>query len=75
MSVSERIYEEVTKLPEPLQAEVLNFVQYLAAQVNREIPDTEELSYSAASLSMAMRGMEGEDTPAYSIEDLQEAFS
>lgn len=75
MSVREKIYEEVTKLPEPLQAEVLNFVQYLASKANREIQVTDDLLYPAMSLALAMRGMEGEDTPAYSVEDCQETFS
>jgi hypothetical protein len=75
MRVSEKIYEEVTKLPEPLQAEVLDFIHYLASKVNRDIPATDEPSWAGLSLALAMRGMEGEDDPAYSIEDLRETFS
>jgi len=33
MTVSERIYEEVKKPPEPIQAEVLDFVRHLASKV------------------------------------------
>ncbi len=75
MRVSEKIYEEVRKLPEPLQAEVLDFIQHLASKVNREIPATDEPSCADLSLALAMRGMEDEDTPGYSIEDLRETFS
>ena len=74
MSVSERIYEEVKKLPEPLQAEVLDFVEHLASKEKREIPPDSELASAGLSLSLAMRGMENEDTPSYSTEDLREVF-
>jgi hypothetical protein len=73
--VSEKIFEEVTKLPEPLQAEVLDFVHYLASKVSGEAPDTDEPSCAVLSLAMAMRGMEDEDTPGYTIEDLREKFT
>ncbi len=75
MSVSERIYEEVKKLPEPLQAEVLDFVQCLASKVEREGASEDEIVSTDLSLSLAMRGMENEDTPDYSAEDLKETFS
>jgi Protein of unknown function (DUF2281) len=74
MSVSEQIYEEVKKLPEPLQAEVLDFVEHLASKEKREIAPESELASAGLSLSLAMRGMENEDTPSYSTEDLREVF-
>lgn len=74
MSVTERIYEEVKKLPEPLQAEVLDFVQYLASKIERESRPENELASASLSLSLAMRGMEDEDSPSYSTHDLKEAF-
>lgn len=74
MRVSERIYEEVKKLPEPLQAEVLDFVQYLASRMERECTPENELTSASLSLLLAMRGMEDEDTPSYSTNDLREAF-
>lgn len=74
MSVSDRIYEEVKKLPEPLQAEVLDFVQHLASKDKREIASEIEQSWEGLSLALAMRGMEDEDTPSYSAKDLREAF-
>jgi hypothetical protein len=75
MQVSEKIYEEVSKLPEPLQVEVLDFIQFLASKANRDIPATDDLSHAGVSLALAMRGMEDEAAPAYSIEDLRETFS
>ncbi len=74
MSVSERIYEEVKKLPEPLQAEVLDFVQHLASRKKREISPESELVSAGLTLSLEMRGMETEDSPSYSTEDLSEVF-
>jgi hypothetical protein len=74
MSVSERIYEEVKKLPEPLQTEVLDFVQHLSSKEKQEIVPEIELESDGLSLSLAMRGMENEDTPSYSTKDLREVF-
>jgi hypothetical protein len=74
MEVSEKIYEEVKKLPGPLQAEVLDFVQNLTSKVKREVESEDEPPFTDLSLSLAMRGMEREDTPTYSIEDLRERF-
>lgn len=73
MTVSDRIYQEVKKLPEPLQAEVLDFVQHLTSKAERATES--ESSLRSLSLSLAMRGMEEEDTPDYSVEDLKEVFS
>jgi hypothetical protein len=66
MRTSDKIYQEVKKLPEPLQLEVLHFVQYLATKA--------DLSFSNFSLSSAMRGMEDEHIPTYSTDDLKEVF-
>lgn len=74
MRVSERIYEEVRKLPELLQAEMLDFIQYLASKMERESTPEDELSSASLSLSLDMRGMEDEDMPTYSTHDLREAF-
>ena len=74
MSVTEKIYEEVKKLPEPLQAEVLDFVEFLASKMERPSTSENELTSASLSLSLAMRGMEDEDTPSYSTNDLRQAF-
>lgn len=36
MSVTERIYDQVQKLPGPFQVQVLDFAEYLLAKVERE---------------------------------------
>jgi len=75
MTVAERIYQHVQKLPIPFQAEVLDFVEYLLLKVERKAAYQEEITWSDLSLSLAMRGMEDEDAPDYSIADLKEVFS
>jgi hypothetical protein len=74
MRISEKIYEEVKKLPEPLQTEVLDFIEYLASKMERESRSEDEPAISRLSLSLAMRGMEDEDTPSYSTKDLRETL-
>lgn len=75
MTVTERIHQHVQKLPGSLQAEVLDFVEYLLLKVERETAHQDELAWSNWSLSLAMRGMEDEDTPNYCTGDLKEVFS
>ena len=75
MIVTERIHQYVQKLPESLQAEVLDFVEYLLSKVERETAQQDELAWSHLSLSLAMRGMEDEDTPNYTTADMKEIFS
>ncbi|RLJ01409.1 MAG: hypothetical protein DRP11_04435 [Candidatus Aenigmatarchaeota archaeon] len=76
MTVAERIYQHVQELPSSFQAEVLDFVEYLLLKTKRKAAYQQEgITWSDLSLSMAMRGMEDEDTPDYSIADLKEVFS
>jgi len=75
MILSERIQQHIQELPASLQAEVLDFVEYLAAKAEREATRQEKRSWSGLSLSLAMRGMEDEDTPSYNPSDLKVVFS
>jgi len=76
MIVTERIYQYVQKLPESLQTEALDFVEYLLLKVERATThQQDELAWSNLSLTLAMRGMEDEDTPDYTSADLKEVFS
>lgn len=75
MQITEKIYKNVQKLPEMFQAEVLDFVEYLLVKAERESMRKEELNWSEISLSSAMRGMEDEDIPSYSKDDLKVRFS
>ncbi len=75
MALCERIQEHVEKLPESLQAQVLDFVEYLLAKAEREAVLQERRLWFSLSLSSAMRGMEEEDVPTYTTSDLKVVFS
>jgi hypothetical protein len=76
MTLTENIQHYVQMLPDSLQREVLDFVKYLLFKQKQEImPEQGELEWSTLSLELAMRGMENEDMPIYSTEDLQVIFS
>jgi hypothetical protein len=70
MTVDEKISQYLQKLPPSLQTEVLDFVEYILSKVERQ----EEQEWSTLSLSFAMRGMEGEDSPTYTLSDLKVVF-
>lgn len=71
MTVEEKILREVRRLPEPLQAEVLDFVEYLQSKAGTARASDEDETWREMSLSEAMRGMESEPS-LYSSEDLKE---
>ena len=75
MMLTDRIQESVERLPPAFQAEVLDFVEYLLAKAERRTLKDEAASWYDLSLSAAMRGMEYEDTPAYTMSDLKVVFS
>ena len=75
MVVAERIHQYVQKLPASLQVEVLDFVEYLLPKLEREAAEQGELGWPALSLTLAMRGMEDEEMPAYTTADLKVVFS
>jgi Mg/Co/Ni transporter MgtE len=74
MSLPEKIIQHLQKLPESVQAEVLDFVEYLESKVGRHQNIQYERTWSTLSLSNAMRDMEDDQTP-YSSDDLKEVFS
>jgi hypothetical protein len=69
MSLEETIIKHVHTLPEPEQAEVLNFIEYLQIKAEK----SKMKNWTDLSLSSAMCGMEHEQMP-YSLEDLRETF-
>ena len=78
MTVIEQIQERIQTMPEPLQAQVLDFVEFLLLKNESTIQasDVEEFSnleWANLSLAMAMRGMEDEEE-AYNLTDLKETF-
>ena len=75
MLVTRKIHENVQKLPEPFQAEVLDFVEYLLIKSKREVAQERESEWSNFSLDSAMRGMEDENTLTYTMDDLKVVFA
>ncbi|HZQ05490.1 MAG TPA: DUF2281 domain-containing protein [Anaerolineae bacterium] len=75
MVVADAIYERVQKLPQPLQAEVLDFVEFLLLRAERDTGAEDEQTWATLSLDLAMRGMEDEETPGYTLADLKERFA
>jgi hypothetical protein len=73
MIVQEKIVENLKKLPESTQAEVLDFVQFLAKKTEQASSDQENSTWPNLSLSFAMRGMEDEESP-YTADDIKEYF-
>jgi hypothetical protein len=63
MKTSDAINKKVHELPELLQREVLDFVEYLA---DKSVKENSE--WSAFSLTSALRGLEGESWPWYGEE-------
>ena len=72
MLVSEKIQKYAEKLPERLQIEALDFIEYLLNKWKQETD--EDAEWTDLSLQMMMRGMEDEPTPEYTRSDLKEAF-
>ncbi|WP_216361572.1 DUF2281 domain-containing protein [Candidatus Chloroploca asiatica] len=70
MTVSEQIQQHLQKLPPSVQAEVLDFVEYLLAKASVR----EERAWSDGSLALAMHGMEDEATPHYTTADVKMVF-
>jgi hypothetical protein len=75
MALAEKIQRYVDRLPAAFQAEVLDFVEYLLAKAEREAVRQEERAWSNLSLALAMRGMEDEDAPTYTLSDLKVEFT
>ncbi len=74
MAIAEKLRETLEKLPVSLQAEVLDYAEYLVAKLQREAIHERQFNERNLSLALAMRGMEGEEGPAYSLDDLKTVF-
>ena len=73
MSTVDKIAQHVQALPEPIQQEVLDFVEFLKSR--RQLPKDhdEDAVWTELSVTSAMRGMEDEDSP-YTLTDIKESF-
>ena len=75
MTTLESIHQYAQMLPDSLQQEVLDFIRFLLFKREQEIiPEQDDIEWSNFSLASAMRGMEDEDTPVYTTDDLKEVF-
>ena len=69
MTLDEKIYQYVQKLPRSFQEELLDFVEYLVMKAEQQ----EQHDWASLSLSSAMRDMEDESI-SYSLSDLRVTF-
>jgi len=69
MTLDDKIYQNVRKLPDAFREELLDFVQYLLMKAERR----ETREWSSLSLSSAMRGLEEEES-LYGPSDLKVIF-
>jgi hypothetical protein len=69
MTVTEQIIKHVRELPEPMQSEILDFIEFLETKTEKS--GKEKIEWSNFSLSQALRGMESESSP-YSLFDVKE---
>jgi hypothetical protein len=73
MAIADKLQEELSKLPEPLQNEVLDFAEYLVKKFDhQERQDDKE--WVNLSLQHALRGIEDESLPCYDLSDLKVVF-
>jgi hypothetical protein len=71
MHVIEKIKKDVKKLPEKLQLEVLDYIQYLINKTDMSEQQSEKNEWTRFSLENAMRGMEDENSSLYSMDDVK----
>ena len=67
MSTAERIRRQIQRLPEPMQQEVLNFVEYLTQKLRKDDQD-----WSALSIQSVLRDLEDDVWPVHEDQDFTE---
>ena len=72
MLVGEKIRTYAERLPERLQIEALDFIEYLLSRWKQETKD--DADWNELSLNMMMQGMENEPMPEYTRDDLKVVF-
>ncbi|GEM_PF-885099 len=71
MNTVEKIASQARELPEQLQNEVLDFVEFLKTRSEAMDDRQEDLEWSRFSMMQAIRGMENEDWPEISEDDVK----
>ncbi len=74
MTTTQAIIQHLKSLPDSVQREVLDFIEFLESRQKKSNAREEDISWSAFSLASAMRGMEDEETP-YTLADVKERCS
>jgi len=77
MLLIEKIQADVQKLPEHLQREVLDLVEFLLAKSTQDAERQDELVWSNAVMAYTMQRMdedEGDDAPVYTLDDLKKRY-
>lgn len=74
MPTVEKISEYLSKMPDPYQAEVLHYVEYLWQKLQEQGRDTEEILWQEFSLASALRDMDEAKEVTYTMDDLKEKF-
>jgi hypothetical protein len=73
MSLPERITDRLKRLPEPVQSEVLDFVEFLEAKQERAADARADEHWARFSLAQALRDSD-EEEELYSLDDLRVRF-
>ena len=74
MTTAQAIAQHLQALPDSVQREVLDFVEFLASRRRSHVTEEDgDVRWSDFSLASAMRGMEEEATP-YTPADMRETF-
>ena len=74
MAIAEKIHKYIDELPKPFQEEALDFVEYLLMKAKSKSTKQEDEDWSFLSITSAMRGMEDEELPSYTVADLKVIF-
>lgn len=69
MTIAEKIYQHLVKMPVFKQKEVLDFVEYLDLKEKKHTTGKSGISWAAFSLANAMSGMEEEESP-FTLNDI-----
>jgi len=72
MPTVEKISEYLAKMPDPYQAEVLHYVEYLWQKFQGQGLDKEDRAWQEFSLASALRDMDEADEVTYTLKDLKE---
>jgi hypothetical protein len=74
MLLIEKLESDLQKLPNDLQQEVMDFVEFLLTRVEQNAARQEEVEWSRAGLAYMMQRLdeeEGEDALVYTLNDLK----